>query len=152
MGSAIIDLCLILPVEWRPMKTSKQFFMVFALATLSGVAQAEWVEIEKFEDGMRIYVDRTSAQRDGDFAEVLHLVRWGEAQTGEEHPPYLSTVVRTTYHCVDKLEKYQSSVSYAGAMGNGAKVLSDEQDEVRWYTISDASMEEKLWKIACAVF
>ena len=131
------------------MKTSKHFFLVVALLTLSGMAQAEWLEIEKFEDGMRIYVDRTTAQRDGDLAEVLHLVRWAEAQTGEEHPPYLSTVVRTTYHCVDKLEKYQSSVSYAGAMGNGAKVTADDNEAEVWYSISEGSMEEKLWKLAC---
>jgi hypothetical protein len=134
------------------MKTTKQFSLILALglAVVSSTALADWIEIEKFDDGMRVFVDRTTARRSGDTARVTHLVRWGEAQRDPGNPPYLSTVVQTAYDCVAKGEKYLSSTSYAGAMGNGAIVVSDEDEVNDWYSISESSMEDELWKIACA--
>ena len=35
-------------------------------------------------------------------------------------------------------------------MGDGAKVVEDDDEAEAWYSISEASMEDKLWKIACA--
>lgn len=131
------------------MKKPLRLLAVPALLILCSGAHADWAEVERFEDNTRIYVDRTSARRDGDLAEVLHLVRWGEPQIDPGQPPYLSTVVRTAYDCANKREKYLASTSYAGAMGDGAKVVSDDDEAEKWYTISDGSMEEKLWKLAC---
>lgn len=131
------------------MKKTPRLLTVAALLILCSAAYADWAEVERFEDDTRIYVDRTTARRDGDLAEVLHLVRWGEPQIDPGQPPYLSTVVRTAYDCANKREKYLASASYAGAMGNGAKVVSDDEEAEKWYSISDGSMEEKLWKLAC---
>lgn len=128
----------------------KPLALALVLTVLSGGVLAEWIEIQKFEDGMRVFVDKTTARRNGDTAQVLHLVRWAEPQVDEGLPPYLSTVVRTTYDCVAKREKYMASTSYAGPMGGGAKVIADEDEAEIWYSISEASMEDKLWKIACA--
>ncbi len=36
-------------------------------------------------------------------------------------------------------------------MGNGAIVISDEDAVDHWYSISASSLEEKLWKLACAI-
>ena len=133
------------------MKTMKRFALTLALALLNGAALAEWVEIEKFEDGIRVFVDRTSLRRSGDMAQLEHLVRWSEPQRDEGLPAYLSTIVRTAYNCTSKREKYLSSTSYAGAMGNGAKVVADDNEAQGWYSISESSMEDKLWKIACGL-
>ena len=133
------------------MKTMKRFALTFALAVLSGSVLAEWVEIEKFEDGMRVFVDKTTARRSGDTAQVLHLVRWGEPQIEPGQPNYLSTIVRTTYDCIGKREKYMASTSYTGTMGNGTKVISDEDEVENWYSISETSLEDKLWKVACGL-
>ena len=129
----------------------KKICWVLITALLSLSALAGWDEIEKFEDGMLVYVDRASARRSGDTAFVEHLVRWGEPQEEPGFPPYLSTIVRTTYNCIEKREKYLSSISYAGSMGNGVQVTSDNNAAEVWYSISDASMEEKLWEVACSV-
>ena len=131
------------------MKTPIQLALPLTLALLSGTAQAEWTEVEKFEDNTRVFADKASARRTGDTAEILHLVRWGEPQADPGQPPYLSTIVRTSYDCAVKREKYLASTSYAGAMGNGAKIISDTDEAENWYSISDGSMEEKLWKLAC---
>ena len=131
------------------MKIKKLILSGLALGLLSQVASAEWLEIEKFEDGMRVYVDKASALREGDLAQVSHLVRWAEPQEEPGQPAYQSTVVRTRYDCVNKREKYLSSLSFSGPMANGIKVGADGQAVENWYSISDASMEEKLWKIAC---
>ncbi len=128
----------------------KRFALTLALGLLSGPVPAEWVEIQKFEDGMRVFVDKATARRSGDMAQVLHLVRWSEPQLEEGFPPYLSTIVRTTYDCLGKRERYQASTSYTGPMGNGATVIADEDAVDGWYSISESSMEDKLWKIACA--
>jgi hypothetical protein len=133
------------------MKTTKRFVLTLALALLNGAALAEWVEIEKFEDGIRVFVERSGVRRSGDKAQLEHLVRWSEPQRDEGLPPYLSTTVRTAYDCIGKREKYLSSTSYAGAMGNGAEVVADDNEAQGWYSISELSMEEKLWKIACGL-
>jgi hypothetical protein len=132
------------------MKTTKKFALILVLAALSGTALAEWIEIARFDDGMRVFVDRASAQRSGDTAQVTHLVRWGEPQLEPGSPPYLSTVVQTVYDCAGKRERYLASTSYTGAMGNGAKVIEDDDAVDGWYSISESSMEDKLWKVACA--
>ena len=131
------------------MKTTKRFAL--ALAVLSSAALAEWVEIEKFDDGMRVFVDKTTARRSGDTAQVLHLVRWSEPQVEPGYPNYQSTIVRTTYDCVGKREKYMASMSFTGTMGTGSKVISDEDKVDHWYSISESSLEDKLWKIACGI-
>ena len=137
-------------VKSRPMKKTP-VLLCFAtlIAALPLPTFADWNEIHRFEDGMRIFVDKTTAQRDGKIAEVMHLVRWAEPQNDDE-AVYLSTVVHTRYDCEKKLEKYLGSTSYAGAMGDGEVVVSDEDEVEKWYTISNASMEEKLWSVACS--
>lgn len=133
------------------MKTLKQMLLALLLGVNSTMALAEWVEIERFEDGMRVFVDPATARRSGAAAQVLHLVRWGEPQVEPGHPPYRSTIVRAAYDCAGKGEKYLTSTSYAGTMGNGAQVVADDNAVEEWYSISEASLEEKLWKIACGV-
>ena len=120
------------------------------LALFSATALADWTEIQKFDDGMRVFVDKASARRSGEQAQVTHLVRWSEPQIEPDSPPYRSTVVQTAYDCVAKRERYLASTSYAGTMGDGAKVSEDDDEADGWYSISEASMEDKLWKIACA--
>ena len=79
------------------MKTTQRLALTLVLAAMSGAVLAEWTEIEKFDDGMRVYVDRATVRKNGSTAEVSHLVRWGEAQREPGRPPYLSTVVRDVY-------------------------------------------------------
>ena len=42
------------------MKTEKRLALTLALAAMSSAALAEWIEIEKFDDGMRVYVLATN--------------------------------------------------------------------------------------------
>jgi len=123
--------------------------LALSLLMFSAAGHAEWSEIEKFEDGMLVFVDSGSAKRAGDTARVTHLVRWAEPQREPGQPPYLSTKVLTEYDCPGKREKYLSSISYAGEMGNGARIAVDDNEAEGWYSISESSMEEKLWKVAC---
>ena len=131
------------------MKTTCRFGLIALLAILPRFAFAEWAEIAVFDDGMHVFVNAATIERDGDIAVVSHLVRWGEAQKSDEDAVYRSTIVRTRYDCAQKLERYLGSTSYAGPMGNGDVVVSDEDEAEKWYTISDGSMEEKLWSVAC---
>lgn len=131
------------------MKYATRLLFAAAIAAFCGQALADWAEVERYEDNTRVYVDRKTARRDGEIAEVLHLVRWGEPQADPDQPPYLSTVVRTAYDCANRRERYLASTSYAGPMGNGRKVIADEDAAEAWYSISPGSMEEKLWKVAC---
>ena len=125
-------------------------------AALGAAAHAEWSELESFDDGMLVFVDAASARRSAEtgqfaqFAQLAHLVRWPEPQRENGLPAYRSTIVVTAYDCLGKSERYLGSTSYAGVMGSGAKVFADNQEASNWYPISDSSMEEKLWKIACA--
>ena len=131
------------------MKTTPRFWLATLFAMLPLTAFADWNEISSFDDGMRVFVNTGTVERIDEIAVVSHLVRWGEAQKSDEDAVYRSTIVRTRYDCANKLERYLGSVSYAGPMGNGDVVISDENEADKWYTISDGSMEEKLWSVAC---
>ena len=131
------------------MKTTPRFWLATLFAMLPLIAFADWNEISSFDDGMRIFVNPATVERIDEIAVVSHLVRWGEPQKSDEEAVYRSTIVRTRYDCANKLERYLGSVSYAGPMGNGDVVISDEDEADKWYTISDGSMEEKLWSVAC---
>ena len=131
------------------MKTTPRFWLATLFAMLPLTAFADWNEISSFDDGMRVFVNTGTVERIDEIAVVSHLVRWGEPQKSDEEAVYLSTIVRTRYDCAYKLERYLGSVSYAGPMGNGDVVISDEDEADKWYTISDGSMEEKLWSVAC---
>ena len=131
------------------MKTTPRFWLATLFAMLPLTAFADWNEISSFDDGMRVFVNTGTVERIDEIAVVSHLVRWGEPQKSEEDAVYLSTIVRTRYDCANKLERYLGSASYAGPMGNGDVVISDENEADKWYTISDGSMEEKLWSVAC---
>ena len=132
------------------MKAIKRLAALAACALLSHGTQAEWQEVYKFEDGMRIFVDQATARRSSDIAEMAHLVRWPEAQLADDNHIFRSTVVRASYDCAGKHERYLSSTSYSEAMGEGDKVLEDENEAQVWYSISDSSMEDKLWTVACS--
>ena len=131
------------------MKTTCRFGLIALLTILPRLAFAEWDEIAVFDDGMRVFVNATTVERSDDIAVISHLVRWGEPQKSDEEAVYRSTIVRTRYDCTKKLERYLGSTSYAGPMGNGDVVVSDEDEADKWYTISDGSMEERLWSVAC---
>lgn len=131
------------------MKTTPRFWLATLLAILPLPAFCDWNEISSFDDGMRVFVNGTTVERIDDIAVVSHLVRWGEPQKSDEEAVYRSTIVRTRYDCAKKLERYLGSTSYAGPMGNGDVVISDEDEADKWYTISEGSMEERLWSIAC---
>jgi len=141
----------------RAMKRAHRL-LALGLAALCGAAFGAWTEIEEFADGTRVFADKASARRAGDTAQLTHLVRWAEPQieqgllTGSPPGslPYRSTIVRGAYDCLGKREHYLASTSYAGAMGNGAKVFDENHEASVWTTISPSSMEEKLWTIACA--
>ncbi len=131
-------------------KTSKRKCWAWLFLLLSGAASAAWVEVGEFDDGMRVYVDKGSARRTAGVAQVLHLVRWGEVQEDPGQPPYRSTVVRTAYDCSGKRERYLASISYSGAMGDGVRVAADDREAESWCSISEDSLEERLWRVACA--
>ena len=131
------------------MNTINRLVLALSLLVFSTAGRAEWTEIEKFEDGMRVFVEPGSVQRAGDTAKVTHLVRWAEPQREPGQPAYLSTKVITAYDCPGKREKYLSSISYAGAMGSGPRIAVDDNEAEGWDPISESSMEEKLWKVAC---
>ena len=131
------------------MNAKNNYVLALMLALSSSAALAAWTEIEKFEDGMRVFADPASVKRSGDTASLEHLVAWPVPQLEPAQPAYLSTKVLTDYDCIGKRERYQSSISYAGAMGNGARVAIDDNAAEGWDPISAASMEEKLWQMAC---
>ena len=135
-----------LPVKQLTLSFSPLFFI--ALLT-QPVQAASWVEIDHFDDGIRIFADQKNLRRTANVAHLAHLVRWSEPQIEPDLPPYWSTIVQVDYDCNAKKEKYVSSISYAGKMGDGAAIISDEDAAGDWADISPDSMEEKLLKFAC---
>lgn len=137
---------------------NRKLFSANAILLVAAVpAAAQHVEIARFEDNTRVYADAWQAQRSSARALLTHLVRWGEAQQDGELPTYRSTRVFMEYDCPGKRERYLGSASYAGPAGDGALVTADgtaaseDAPATPWDSISEASMEEALWRLACGV-
>jgi hypothetical protein len=132
------------------MRRTSKLALALLLFVLNTCAWAEWTSVDRFEDNTEVFAEPASARRSGDLAHLNHLVRWGEPQTDDGHPPYRSTIVHMAYECRTHKEKYLASISYAGASGDGERIVSDDDEAESWTSVSEASMEEKLWAIACS--
>jgi hypothetical protein len=140
-----------MPVHIRPiLKQLLAFWFLLTLLVLSsGPACAEWVLIDKTEQGMYTYVDPDSIRRTGDLVEMWQLFDFKNVQISKMGRSFLSMRAQIEYGCLGEQSRSLALTVFTGNMGKGEVVPSTRIKESEWEPVAPASMAQRLWKLAC---
>ena len=123
------------------------WFLITLLVLNSGPAYAEWVAVEKTDDGMTIYFDPDSIRRKEDLVKMWVLYDYKTVQT-VEGVSYLTLKTQSEYDCTEKRTRMLEFTYFSGQMGSGKVAFSDSV-EGKWLPVSPDSIGEAVWKFAC---
>ncbi len=123
-------------------------FMTFLL--LSSVpAYAEWVQIDKNDEGMTTYADPDSIRRKGDLAKMWALYDFKTIRT-LEGKSYLSYMVQREYDCAEERIRYLAFTFFSGNIGSGKVVPTTSDEQQKSEPVQPDSISLTLFKAACA--
>jgi hypothetical protein len=127
-----------------------RLFLITLLILLNGgPAYAEWVAVAKTDDqGMTTYVDRDTIRHKGNVVKLRELADFKTVQTGVDES-FLSFKVQSEYDCAEDRHRTLALTYFSGNMGRGNVVFSDS-DEQKWEPVQPGSVDQILWKVACA--
>lgn len=101
-------------------------------------------------ENLRLFIDRTVVQREGEIATVWQLVDYTSAQwVGASVVMSVRQLVE--YDCQARRTRTVGGVAYSEQMGNGRQVFSEKAQNPEWAAVPAGGSGETLWKIACGV-
>ncbi|MEI7456855.1 MAG: surface-adhesin E family protein [Nitrosomonadales bacterium] len=115
------------------------------LLLLCANASAEWQNVGG-DMNETAYVD-TVVHRDRDRVKMWALFDLKAAHAFGDMA-YLSMKIQREYHCRDKKSRIVAMQAYAGNMGAGELIYSNNSRE-KWQKFQSDSVEEMLWNMAC---
>jgi hypothetical protein len=131
-------------MDWEPdmFKT----LCLIMLMLFCSTAQADWQQIGE-NSTETAYVDNIVAHGP-------HKVRmWGlfDLKTPGTFGDlsYSSMKIQREYHCKDRISRVIFMAAYAGQMGEGEMIYSNNNTHSKWMPIQPDSAEEALWNVAC---
>ena len=131
-----------------PMAYISGFWLLITLLVLSsGPAYAEWVRIDKTEDGQTTYADPGTIRRNGDLVKMWYLLDYETSPT-VSRVEFLSIKTQNVFDCVEDRTQTLSQTWFAGRMGSG-KVIHSTDETRSWILLAPESVGLALWKIAC---
>lgn len=114
------------------------------------VSESGWENIGGNSEGMTLYIDRATIRRHGDIAEMQHLYDFKTAETiDNSNKAYLSIKGNDEYNCKENQSRMLASSFHSENMGKGEALFS-ESNPGPWAAIASGSVDEALFKIACA--
>ena len=115
----------------------------------SGPAYAEWVIVSiNGEAGVTVFVDPDTIWRKGDMVTMWELRNFKTVRTAAD-TAYLSTKTQTEFDCAEERMRMLEFSMFAGNMGSGDVVL-EKADEEKWEPVAPGTVNQALWKRACA--
>ena len=125
--------------------------MIPLLLLSSGPAYAEWMAVGGNEEaGVTVYADPGTICRKGNLVKVWHLNDFKTVQTdASASGPYLSLKGQREYDCAEERDRTLTATWFSGNMGHGSLVQFDS-DEKKWQPVPPSSINQILWKLACA--
>jgi hypothetical protein len=135
-----------MPFHIRPFLTLP-LALITLLVLRSGPAYAEWVLIDKTEQGMYTYVDPDSIRRTGDLVEMWHMLDLTTAINISGNPS-LSVKAQRQYDCPKELYHEITYAYFSERLGTG-KVIYSSPHESKWEAVAPQSIADVLWKYAC---
>lgn len=127
----------------------KRILLCLSLAVFCHAAGAQWDMLGRNEN-LRLYIDRTPVQRQGDVATVWQMIDYTSAQwVGASVVMSVRNLVE--YDCKARRARTIGVVAYSEQLGAGREVVSERLPNAEWADIPAASTGENLWKIACRI-
>lgn len=118
----------------------------FLLAVSCAAAKAEWTQAYA-GDGYTSYFDAATIHRDGDLATLAQLHDLKSPGTLLDRP-FRSQRAQLEYDCKDARVRMRAMALYAGPMGTGEMIESDDSVG-EWKAVAADSMNHEFLKIAC---
>ncbi len=126
---------------------AQQLIPAMALALLSSVASAAWVDVGATET-VTAYVDTSSIKRAGNTATMWDLMDYKQAQEIPAGKSFQSVRAQTEYNCTDKNLRPLAASAHSDKMARGGTVHAVSEPG-RWRPVPPGSLDEALWSIAC---
>lgn len=125
----------------------RKYLLTLIFTLISANASAGWQNLG--ENGTETaYVDAANMQHgDRDRIKMWGLFDLKTPRTFGDMS-YLSMKIRREYSCPDKKSRIIALSAYAGNMGAGELIYSNNTPD-KWAAIQPDSVEEALWNIAC---
>lgn len=126
-----------------------RLLLIILLFLSSGPAYADWVAVGgKVEGGMGAYADPASMRREGDLVKMEVLFDFTKTQT-KVGVSYLSAKAQMEYDCAEQRFEGLAVMYFSGSMGSG-NLLDRSSGKGKWLPVSPGSLDQALWKVACA--
>lgn len=121
----------------------------FALTVifLASTVQAQWTQLGRNEN-LRLFVDQTAIQRNGDIAQMWQLYDYITAQWAGAQVIY-SVKNLVEYDCAGKRTRILGGSAYGEHMGQGKVIASESAPNAEWSPIPAGGTAENTWSIAC---
>lgn len=126
---------------------AKQMISAVALAILSSVANAAWVDVGATES-VTAYVDPATIKRAGNVATMWDLLEYKQAQEVPSGKSFQSVRAQTEYSCTEKNLRPLAASAHTDKMARGGTVHAVNEPG-RWRPVPPGSLDEALWSIAC---
>ncbi len=110
-------------------------------------ACAQWDMLGRNEE-LRLFMDRTPVQRDGDIVTVWQLTDYTRAQW-VDHRVIMSVRHLVEYDCVRRLTRTVAAAGFSEQMGFGARVAAESRPDAEWMALPAGGSAETLWRAAC---
>jgi hypothetical protein len=114
---------------------------------LASAAQAQWTQLGRNEN-LRLFVDQTAIQRNGDIAQMWQLYDYITAQWAGAQVIY-SVKNLVEYDCAGKRTRILGGSAYGEHMGQGKVIASENAPNAEWSPIPAGGTAENTWSIAC---
>ncbi len=123
--------------------------MIPLLLLSSGPAHAEWVLIDKTDDGMSTYVDTATIRRKGELVKMWIMYDFKNVQTDAfAFGPYLSLKGQSEFDCIEERGRSIAQTLFSGNTGKGEVIFTDVTKQA-WRPAAPESIGRMLWKVAC---
>lgn len=122
---------------------------LFALVCLllASFAQAQWTQLGRNES-LRIYLDQTAIQHDGDIARMWQLYDYITGQWAGMQVIF-SVKNLVEYDCAGKRTRTVDGAAYGEHMGMGKVIAAEAAPNAEWSPVPAGGTQENMWSIAC---
>jgi len=118
-----------------------------AFALLSGAAAAAWDAVGS-DDGMTVYADRSTIQKNADEVRMWALLDYKTDQK-DDGKAFRSAKLLHAFDCKGERAHTLYYSLHAGQMAGGVLIYSEARQGSEWRPARREVIGETLWKIAC---
>lgn len=125
-----------------------RLLLLLSTLVLSSSALAQWSLLGRNEN-LRVYLDQTSIQRNGDIAQMWQLYDYTTAQWVGTQTVVMSVRNLVEYDCRNSRSRTIAGAAYSEQMGGGRVVMSENAANAEWVPIPPGGTAEQTLKVAC---